>query len=137
MPYSRHLSMIVQLFKGCPPTLLTPPQHDCPALQRLSSNPQPLQWSSRRPCGSWLAPITMLLALNCPDQLMHEPYGHADMCCVQYPLCMELLTCGQIDLSPMVSHRFPFDAEGMLEGFKCAQNADQTKAIKVMFQILP
>lgn len=55
--------------------------------------------------------------------------------CVQYPLCMELMTNGQIDLAPMISHRFPFTAQGMSEGFECARNADQTKAIKVMFQI--
>ena len=57
--------------------------------------------------------------------------------CLQYPLCMELLTTGQIDLKPMVSHRFGFTPEGISAGFQCVRNGKETKAIKVMFNLPP
>ena len=53
----------------------------------------------------------------------------------QYPLCMEWLSSGRIDLGPMITHRFPFSADSIIAGFECAANADATKCIKAMFEL--
>ena len=33
----------------------------------------------------------------------------------------------------MISHRFPFSAQGVQDGYQCAVDAAKTKAIKCMF----
>ena len=54
----------------------------------------------------------------------------------QYPLAIEMLQEGRVDLKPMITHRFGFSsAEEVVAGFECAANANKTKAIKVMFQL--
>lgn len=52
-----------------------------------------------------------------------------------YPLCLEWLSSGRIDLDPIITHRFPFDAQSIVDGFECAADADRTKCIKAMFNL--
>ena len=54
---------------------------------------------------------------------------------LQYPLCMEWLSSGRIDLDPLITHRFPFNQQSIIDGFECAANANQTKCIKAMFEL--
>ena len=50
-----------------------------------------------------------------------------------YPLALEMLTCGQVDLAPMISHRFNFSQKGVQDGFDCAMT--EPSAIKIMFKV--
>ena len=53
----------------------------------------------------------------------------------QYPLCLSLLASGRVDVRPLVTHRFPFSAEGIAAGFGTAATAAASGAIKVMFNL--
>ena len=68
-----------------------------------------------------------------------ETYGMADacVCCaVQYPMAIEMLQEGKIDVKPMITHRFGFNGrDEVIAGFECAANAAKTKSIKVMFNL--
>ena len=57
------------------------------------------------------------------------------MCALQYPMCLELVSEGKIDVGSMISHRFGFSAEEITAGFQCAADASGTKAVKVMFHL--
>ena len=59
------------------------------------------------------------------------------MCLVlQYPMAIEMLQEGRIDLKPMITHRYGFSSiEEVLEAFECAADPDRTNAIKVMFNL--
>ena len=55
---------------------------------------------------------------------------------MQYPTAIDLVSEGRIRAKEMVTHRFGFEGiEDVLGGFKCAINAFETKAIKVMFNL--
>ena len=55
---------------------------------------------------------------------------------VQYPLAIEMLQEGRIDVKPMITHRFGFTGrDDVIAGFECAADAAKTKAIKVMFNL--
>ncbi|KAL4857711.1 Sorbitol dehydrogenase [Chlorella vulgaris] len=55
--------------------------------------------------------------------------------CNTYPLCLSLLSSGRVDLKPLITHRFGFSEEEVLQGFDTAFRADATGAIKVMFNL--
>jgi threonine dehydrogenase-like Zn-dependent dehydrogenase len=55
--------------------------------------------------------------------------------CNTYPLCISLLASKRVDVAPMITHRYPFSASGVAEGFDTAARAAQTGAIKVMFDL--
>lgn len=58
---------------------------------------------------------------------------HVDM---QYPMAIEMLQEGRIDVKPMITHRFGFSGrEEVIAGFECAADAARTKAIKIMFNL--
>lgn len=50
---------------------------------------------------------------------------------LQWPLCLELLQRGAVDVMPMITHRFGFSATGVADGFDCAARSAETKAVKV------
>jgi L-iditol 2-dehydrogenase len=52
-----------------------------------------------------------------------------------WPLCLELLQRGAVDVMPMITHRFGFSAAGVADGFDCAARSAETKAVKVMFNL--
>lgn len=53
-----------------------------------------------------------------------------------YPTAIELVSEGRIRAKEMVTHRFGFEGiKDILDGFNCATNAFNTKAIKVMFHL--
>ncbi len=54
---------------------------------------------------------------------------------MQYPMCLELVSEAKIDVAAMISHRFGFSAAEITAGFKCAADASDTKAVKVMFHL--
>jgi len=54
---------------------------------------------------------------------------------LQYPLCIQLISSGRINVKPLITHRFGFSQRDVLEGFGTAHRADETGAIKVMFNI--
>ncbi len=54
---------------------------------------------------------------------------------MQYPLCIELISEGKLDVKKMISHRYGFSADEVAAGFECAASPAQTKAIKVMFNL--
>lgn len=54
---------------------------------------------------------------------------------LQYPTCIELISSGRVDIKPLITHRFGFSQEDVLEGFDVASRPDQTGAIKVMFDL--
>lgn len=55
--------------------------------------------------------------------------------CAQYPLALQLMASGRVDVLPLITHRFGFSAEEVRQGFDTAARAAQTKAIKVMFDM--
>lgn len=58
------------------------------------------------------------------------------MCGLQYPLALEMIEDGRINVKPMVTHRYGFEGiDDVLAGFECAADAAKTKAIKVMFNL--
>ena len=60
----------------------------------------------------------------------------AGLMLLQYPLAIELIESGAIDLKPMITHRYNFNTEkDVIDGFECSANASKTKAIKVMFNL--
>lgn len=52
-----------------------------------------------------------------------------------YPTCLALLSSGKINVKPLVTHRFGFDQQSVLEGFTVARDSEATGAIKVMFDL--
>lgn len=54
---------------------------------------------------------------------------------MQYPLCLQLLASGRVDVKPLITHRFGFSGAGVAQGFETAHRADQTGAVKVMFNL--
>eukprot|EP00850_Spirogloea_muscicola_P022432 SM000294S10824 [mRNA] locus=s294:7332:8944:- [translate_table: standard] len=80
------------------------------------------------------------------------PAGHDEMClpitaaaakevdvigvfryCNTWPLCLSLLEAKKVDVKPLITHRFKFTQESILEGFKTS--AQGGNAIKVMFNL--
>ncbi|GAB4813511.1 hypothetical protein N2152v2_000557 [Parachlorella kessleri] len=55
--------------------------------------------------------------------------------CNTYPLCIQLIASGRVDVKPLITHRFGFSQQAVLDGFGTAHRADETGAIKVMFNI--
>lgn len=53
----------------------------------------------------------------------------------QYPTCIELISSGRVNLGPMITHRFGFSKEEVLQGFETASRPNETHAIKVMFNL--
>ena len=54
----------------------------------------------------------------------------------QYPMAIEMLQEGKIDVKPMITHRFGFTGrDEVIAGFECEANAARTKSIKVMFNL--
>eukprot|EP00850_Spirogloea_muscicola_P022969 SM000321S12202 [mRNA] locus=s321:21574:23187:+ [translate_table: standard] len=53
--------------------------------------------------------------------------------CNTYPLCLSLLEANKVDVKPLITHRFKFTQEDVLEGFKTS--AQGGNAIKVMFKL--
>jgi L-iditol 2-dehydrogenase len=49
-----------------------------------------------------------------------------------YPLCLSLLSSKRVDVTPLITHRYSFDAKGVAQGFARASAPD---AIKVMFNL--
>ena len=54
---------------------------------------------------------------------------------LQYPICLELVSEGKINVGSMITHRFGFSAEEIAAGFRCAADVGATKAVKVMFHL--
>lgn len=54
---------------------------------------------------------------------------------MQWPLCLSLLEDKQIDVAPIISHRFGFDEAEVAKGFDTALQSAKTKAVKVMFKL--
>lgn len=52
-----------------------------------------------------------------------------------YPLCLRLLEDRQVNVQPLITHRFRFDKAGVAGGFDTAARSAETKAIKVMFNL--
>lgn len=50
-----------------------------------------------------------------------------------WPLCLEFLRSGKIDVKPLITHRFGFSQEEIEEAFETS--ASGNKAIKVMFNL--
>lgn len=50
-----------------------------------------------------------------------------------YPLCLSLLASKRVNVLPLITHRFGFDASGVAQGFETA--ATSRDAIKVMFNL--
>ena len=57
---------------------------------------------------------------------------------MQYPAAIELVSEGRVRAKATVTHNFGFKGiEDVVDGFKCALHASETKAIKVMYNINP
>ncbi|KAK8628032.1 hypothetical protein V6N13_063744 [Hibiscus sabdariffa] len=52
-----------------------------------------------------------------------------------WPLCIELLSTGKIDVKPLITHRFQFSQKGIEDAFQTS--AGGGNAIKVMFNLQP
>lgn len=52
-----------------------------------------------------------------------------------YPLCLSLMASKRVNVKPLITHRFKFTASDVAKGFDTAARADQTGAIKVMFNL--
>lgn len=52
---------------------------------------------------------------------------------MQYPTCLDLLEEKKIDCKPLITHRFGFSQDDVINGFDTAAAAGKTGAIKVMF----
>ena len=63
---------------------------------------------------------------------MHDPHCGG---VVQWPLCLSLLEDKEVDILPMVSHRFGFSGDEVAKGFDTALRAAETKSVKVVFQL--
>lgn len=50
-----------------------------------------------------------------------------------YPTCISLISSGRVPVKKLISHRFPFNMQGLSEGFTTAR--DEPNAIKVMFDL--
>jgi len=50
-----------------------------------------------------------------------------------WPLCIELLRTGEIDVKPLITHRYNFTQEGVDEAFETSSRGGN--AIKVMFNL--
>jgi L-iditol 2-dehydrogenase len=50
-----------------------------------------------------------------------------------YPLCIQLISSKRVAVSPLITHRFQWSAQGLRDGFDAAVNAERSGAIKVMF----
>ncbi|WCJ36577.1 Sorbitol dehydrogenase [Euphorbia peplus] len=50
-----------------------------------------------------------------------------------WPLCIEMLRTGKIDVKPLITHRFSFSQEGVEDAFETSANGGN--AIKVMFNL--
>lgn len=52
-----------------------------------------------------------------------------------YPLCLHLLSSGKVNTETLITHRYPFTAEGLAEGFATALDHEKQQAIKVLFDV--
>lgn len=52
-----------------------------------------------------------------------------------YPLCLSLISTGKVNVKPLITHRFGFNEQDVLDGFTTAKNAETNGAIKVMFNL--
>lgn len=50
-----------------------------------------------------------------------------------WPLCLEFLRSGKIDVKPLITHRFSFSQKGIEEAFETSARGGN--AIKVMFNL--
>lgn len=50
-----------------------------------------------------------------------------------WPLCLEFLSSGKIDVKPLITHRFGFSEQEVIEAFETS--AGGGSAIKVMFNL--
>jgi len=50
-----------------------------------------------------------------------------------WPICLDLLSSGKIDVKPLITHRFGFSQEEIEKAFKIS--ADGSSSIKVMFNL--
>ncbi len=55
--------------------------------------------------------------------------------CLQYPVCIHLMKSQRVDVLPLITHRFGFDAKSLAAAFDTASRQNETKAIKVMFNL--
>ena len=70
-----------------------------------------------------------------PEKACCRTVSHPCCVCAQYPLALQLMASGRVDVLPLITHRFGFSAEGVRRGFDTAARAAETKAIKVMFDM--
>lgn len=56
-------------------------------------------------------------------------------CVLQWPLCLSLLEDKQIDILPIISHRFGFTEDEVAKGFDTALRSAETQAVKVLFNL--
>ena len=71
----------------------------------------------------------------CPPKRRMAWLMRALCCAVQYPMAIEMLQEGKIDVKPMITHRFGFTPEDVAAAFDCAARSAETRAIKVMFNL--
>ncbi|GBG79680.1 hypothetical protein CBR_g29945 [Chara braunii] len=53
--------------------------------------------------------------------------------CHTYPLCLDLMASKRVDVKPLITHRFRFTKEDLVEAFETSARGDD--AIKVMFNL--
>ena len=50
-----------------------------------------------------------------------------------YPLCLELIRSGRVDVKPLITHRYKFSEQDIKDAFE--MSAHGGNAIKVMFNL--
>ena len=67
--------------------------------------------------------------------VLYAMWAHMTLPYAQYPLCIDMLHSGAVDVKPMITHRFGFSAQQIAAGFDCAVRSRETRAVKVMFNL--
>ena len=78
---------------------------------------------------SLLADNKFLMYVGCREVDVIGIFRYKDT----WPLCLEFLRTGKIDVKPLITHRFGFSQEELVEAFEVGARGGD--AIKVMFNL--